>query len=244
MKKGLLMLIACCSIILTNAQLTITIPANTVIITADDETQSDTGSFMNKNYLICPGIIVYESANVTSWANYYLETTATLLADTFNYTTYSLFMKPNSTFDANRNILGTFPTIDTLIYQTPISLVDTTGAIMGFSYVQQTSLQFDYSLLPGGQGCPGTSINEVSLVNLTIFPNPAIDGNIEMRVSADTDIKYIKMTDLSGKLVYQKEYSSPVQKPDPINISEWSTGIYLITVQTNKGQLSRKLIKR
>jgi Secretion system C-terminal sorting domain len=244
MKKVLLVLFACCSIILASAQLTITLPSNTVIITANGETQSDTGSFMNKNYLICPGIIVYESANVTSWANYYLETNATLLADTFNYTTYSLFMKPNSTFDANRNIMGTFPTIDTLIYQTPISLVDTVGAIMGFSFVQQTSLQFDYSLLSGGVGCPGTSINEVSIVNLTIFPNPATDGNIEISVSTDTDISYIKMTDLSGKIVYCKEYNSPVQKADPINISEWATGIYLITLQTNKGEFSRKLIKR
>lgn len=73
---------------------------------------------------------------------------------------------------------------------------------------------------------------------LTIYPNPATDMiSIEMS-DTDLEVKQVNILDFSGKLQYE---NYEINKP--ISVANWSEGIYLIQVITDKGKVVKRLVK-
>src|SRR5690606_15729578 len=93
------------------------------------------------------------------------------------------------------------------------------------------------------EGCTDTSmcitinsvgINEMwdtELVN--VYPNPAKE---EINIQSTLDIQFVRILDLQGKELLQT-------KTDKVNISSFSTGVYLLEITTPKGIGTKKFIK-
>ena len=72
-----------------------------------------------------------------------------------------------------------------------------------------------------------SSTNSIDLRNLKVFPNPT--SNI-LNIELDSQINYIKMFDLSGRLVKEMNRIN-------IDISELRNGIYILQVKTKDGKV-------
>jgi lysyl endopeptidase len=85
------------------------------------------------------------------------------------------------------------------------------------------------------------SINEKEAFSINVFPNPASDViNIYTDIIG-SDI-HIKITDLSGKIVQNEMTVSAAQFS--IDVSHFAQGIYLLTLQNEKGTIIHKIVKR
>jgi len=75
--------------------------------------------------------------------------------------------------------------------------------------------------------------------NIQVYPNPAVT---EVNVSGAGVVKGISIADLNGRIVKNQIFDnlSDVQ----INVSDLSTGIYIMTVKGDAGTLTRKIIKQ
>ncbi|MDY0088784.1 MAG: choice-of-anchor J domain-containing protein [Flavobacteriaceae bacterium] len=76
--------------------------------------------------------------------------------------------------------------------------------------------------------------------NLSIYPNPANDF---FNLSSTTSIiENVKVTDLNGRVV--KSIAANGVSDVQVNISDLTTGIYFVTVNTDNGTGSTKLVKK
>lgn len=86
------------------------------------------------------------------------------------------------------------------------------------------------------------SISELgSHVNpsISIYPNPSTS----LLHLKGEDIESVRVYDITGKLLINKALSRPVDTLE-LNISQQSSGTYIVEVRTSKGLLSKKIIKR
>ena len=82
------------------------------------------------------------------------------------------------------------------------------------------------------------STTEQSLETMKLFPNPASDY-ITLNIPAN-DSGIVKFYNVLGQEVLSQELNSINTK---INISELDSGIYLVTIKTLEGSVTKKLIK-
>ena len=91
---------------------------------------------------------------------------------------------------------------------------------------------------------PILSMNNISLNvdnkenNLELYPNPAIE-EIEIRLSSN--INDIQLFDISGNLILNKKFHSNQIK---LNVSSFSSGIYILRIVNDFGIFNKKLIIR
>jgi hypothetical protein len=76
---------------------------------------------------------------------------------------------------------------------------------------------------------------------LMIFPNPATNGLVYINLSSDTEGAEIKITDLTGRIIYNKihQIHSGLQELD---IRDLNSGFYLVNITQGKASFSYKLI--
>ena len=80
-----------------------------------------------------------------------------------------------------------------------------------------------------------TSVQNVSELDINIYPNPAKDY---IQISGTSLFDVITITDLNGRVVLQ-DYSSS----NSINVSSLSKGLYLIKIESDKGYYLNEMIK-
>ncbi len=71
-----------------------------------------------------------------------------------------------------------------------------------------------------------TSVNEIKTSTVNFFPNPA---STEMNIESETDISYIKITDVTGKSIQVNN-----NKGNNFSLSGKSSGLYFVSVFDNK----------
>jgi uncharacterized repeat protein (TIGR02543 family) len=82
-----------------------------------------------------------------------------------------------------------------------------------------------------------TGITEMKSVSVKIYPNPVTD---EMRIeSSDLKINQVEISDLSGRIIYM--FANPINQ---INVSALPQGIYFVRMETNKGIVTEKFVKK
>ncbi len=100
----------------------------------------------------------------------------------------------------------------------------------------------EYSIDPffGKIDITGNSISSFSKdINVDVFPNPASDL-ISISVT-DEIISSVSIINVSGKVLYQEDISNEVNVD--VDLKDLSQGIYILNIYTNKGVITRKIIK-
>ncbi len=85
---------------------------------------------------------------------------------------------------------------------------------------------------------PSTGINELVLNRVKIHPNPT-NGIVNFDFSGEP-VQKIKIVTIEGETVFQKEN---ISETETIDISGFANGLYLVTLQTDNGSNSFKIIK-
>jgi len=81
--------------------------------------------------------------------------------------------------------------------------------------------------------------NSKPVINAKIYPNPAVDGMVTVRV--DTEAPYtLTVTNIMGQVVY----GTKTQNEAKVNVSNFVPGIYIVNVRTDNAVTSQKLIVR
>lgn len=85
-------------------------------------------------------------------------------------------------------------------------------------------------------GTLGLTDNAKSVIN--IYPNPVVDY---LNISSVANAKKISVIDLTGRTVLTQEASS---KENRVNMTSLTAGTYIVTVETNDGMKSFKVVKK
>ena len=102
------------------------------------------------------------------------------------------------------------------------------------------SANFDYALptFNAVNTCLA-SINELSEATFSIFPNPT-SNSFTLQLNENKAVN-LKIYDIQGRIVFQTE---EVEMEQTIDASNWHSGYYIVSLQTENGQLqTKKLIK-
>ena len=82
------------------------------------------------------------------------------------------------------------------------------------------------------------SITETSLIkNISLYPNPVQDI-LNLSTQSDKYINSVQVYDLLGKLVTQEK-----NNPQQIDVSLLKRGVYLVKIETDKGVITKKVVK-
>ena len=76
--------------------------------------------------------------------------------------------------------------------------------------------------------------------NFSMYPNPA-NGIVTLSAKNNTAINSVQITDLNGRIV--KNSNTNVISEAQINVSDLNTGMYFVTVKTDAGSGTTKLMK-
>ncbi|HEC41921.1 MAG TPA: T9SS type A sorting domain-containing protein [Bacteroides sp.] len=92
---------------------------------------------------------------------------------------------------------------------------------------------------------PSSIMDLMSIGDFQIYPNPG-PGLFNLKMDLDQpDYVYIKVFDISGKLILTKEFENvPSYLEEQIDLTGYSEGLYQIQVKTSKALIHRILIKK
>ncbi len=80
------------------------------------------------------------------------------------------------------------------------------------------------------------SNNDPQIEGFRLFPNPVTDGTVFI-VTKQNAIKDIAIYDVLGKIVMQKQVSATY-----VNVSDLSSGVYILKVTESNKTVTRKLV--
>ncbi|PWH83030.1 hypothetical protein DIS18_00290 [Algibacter marinivivus] len=83
----------------------------------------------------------------------------------------------------------------------------------------------------------GVDQRSISKSSLNIYPNP-VKNDLNFSLSENIKTIGIEVYDITGRQIVNKDADT-----NYLNVSELNTGIYIMTVLTNNGRVSRKFIK-
>ena len=83
------------------------------------------------------------------------------------------------------------------------------------------------------------STEDVIKNGVKIFPNPFTD-NFNIKLNNQQIIKDLKIMDLNGRLI---KNIHPTESNGVYNLSSLKSGVYLLSIETDKGSFQKKLIK-
>ena len=83
------------------------------------------------------------------------------------------------------------------------------------------------------------SLDEIGLNEIEVFPNPTV-GEITIK-SIDSKIKSVSVFDVNGKFIDQFSVS---ENKKVVDLKIYESGIYMLRIVTNKGIVTKKIIKK
>ena len=83
------------------------------------------------------------------------------------------------------------------------------------------------------------NVNDISNINISIYPVPVKENRFTIRCNAD--ISSVKITNIIGQDIYRAQYKNPLQVIDILLLNKQKRGMYLVTVVFNDG---RRIIKK
>lgn len=83
-----------------------------------------------------------------------------------------------------------------------------------------------------------TNNREISRSELSLFPNPSVDI---LKINSRDPMRFVQVFSLSGQVVTREEI--PSQKTYKLNTTNWNSGIYMVSVTTNNGEVTQRVVK-
>lgn len=107
---------------------------------------------------------------------------------------------------------------------------------------QLTNLEAEYPDISFTTNCPNTIKTQSSkldnmITNTNIFPNPVKDT---FQIKSSDLVKNVKIVDGLGRLLLDRNFNKKVFK---IDISNYTKGIYIVKIKTEKTEISKKILK-
>ena len=160
---------------------------------------------------------------------------------------YKVFVTPNANYTnvANHTLLhdsGNFTNL-TYVYREHNFVVGSTGEYR-ISFKNESSKNIYYQLA-GGVYLDTFSVSTVLSVEdfnksgLSMFPNPVLD-HVSIANNVNIQINTYSVVDLNGRILMNKKYDA---NDNTIDLTSLTKGIYFIQLETEKGTLSKKIIK-
>ena len=85
-------------------------------------------------------------------------------------------------------------------------------------------------------------INDLSNTAMVVSPNPN-NGSFTLDLSSvKSQVSNIKIMNMVGGVVYQQKVAQNVAFNQNINLSNLSDGVYTILIQTNNGDIVKKMV--
>jgi len=94
---------------------------------------------------------------------------------------------------------------------------------------------YDWIITDGGLDCSQLSNNEFLKTPVTLYPNPFKN---KITFTSNATINAIKVYNIFGQLI-----AKPNLVDNTINLGTLDEGVYFINIQTNTGEITRKVIK-
>lgn len=79
------------------------------------------------------------------------------------------------------------------------------------------------------------SVNEAELSNIRLYPNPVVDV---LQVKSEDNIRDIRLIDANGRVVLESDNQTT------INLNGLTEGVYTVVVVTDKGSITKLLVKQ
>ncbi|MBL7889976.1 MAG: T9SS type A sorting domain-containing protein [Bacteroidia bacterium] len=124
------------------------------------------------------------------------------------------------------------------------------GATDSILIITDFSATYSVQVTDAISGCSSTSSNFVGVeestsigVRYSVYPNPASDQFHLVLYAVDNVDMRVELTDVSGKLLMRKEYQNITRIEDVFELSNYEKGMYLLTLQNNKGTTTQKIVK-
>jgi len=93
-----------------------------------------------------------------------------------------------------------------------------------------------WSIVDGGP-CAALGVEDFEALNITMFPNPTVGS---FTITLESEAKY-SLISLTGQLVKEGNLSNG---NNTIGLTELPAGLYFLTVETDKGRATQKVIKQ
>lgn len=84
-------------------------------------------------------------------------------------------------------------------------------------------------------------VNDLLAAKFSLFPNPT-NGSITITNSDAIRVHQIEITDLNGRIITNKTFTDALSELQ-MNISDLSTGMYLMTIHSDQGSVTKKIIR-
>lgn len=81
-------------------------------------------------------------------------------------------------------------------------------------------------------------VNENALTNLSVYPNPTSDV---VNVTVDALVSNVAIVDLNGRTVKTAKFDGVSNAS--VNVSDLASGVYMMTISSDKGTTTKKIVK-
>ena len=158
--------------------------------------------------------------------------------------TYQLTVGNANTVAAQTTILGSETGLTTTGFvQKTFTFTPTTAGVYYFGFRNNSALNAagTHALIVDNFSVTQTlSVEDFLNSNFSVSPNPAKDL-ITITNSDNISVNSISITDLNGRTVKQNTYSNETNVQ--VNISDLSSGVYMMNITSDKGSVTKKIIK-
>jgi hypothetical protein len=86
------------------------------------------------------------------------------------------------------------------------------------------------------------SIESEILNAFQLYPNPSSMGEIKLKMPLGIDAFTVSISNALGQKIYNEKVKSIYNQVHQINTSNLKTGIYFVTVETEEGKASKKML--
>jgi hypothetical protein len=76
--------------------------------------------------------------------------------------------------------------------------------------------------------------------DVTLYPNPVKDGNLNLAFSNDVSVSLITVHNALGALVHQERPANGTVQKLSLSLSHLNTGVYFVRITTSTGDMVRK----
>ncbi|WP_299272057.1 LamG-like jellyroll fold domain-containing protein [uncultured Psychroserpens sp.] len=143
-------------------------------------------------------------------------------------------------FDLNQGMVDTDNTAIAMV--TDKSSNSLNGSLNGFQLMNVEGNFRDTSANGISGSCDTLSVSDLDSneSDVSLIPNPTINGTFRIKHLGNSEIEKVSIYDISGKLIKEETNITDGQRFD---ISECTSGLYLIELKYTEGILTKKLIK-